>query len=205
MLLYTVGCSITHGYKVGFDNSWANLFAKNNNLNLINDSQCGVGNDFIFHKSLETVSGLINDKKKPELAIIQWSGPNRRLHCDINGKYYYVNLNDYISYQPKYEPMGSEHTIHYMFSLQEFFKSNNIEYYFFNYMKLDDSCKLLNIHQKINWDIDLDIDIFDLKKNGLVDDDLGHPSLEGQYQIANKIAKKIDFNLSKIIIKKTLI
>ena len=118
MIFYVNGCSITHGYRVGFENSWANILAKSNNLDLINDSQSGSGNDFIFHKTLEKISSLINQNNKPELAIIQWSGPSRRLHCDINGKYYFINLNDYVSLQPKYEPMGSEHTIHYMFSLQ---------------------------------------------------------------------------------------
>jgi hypothetical protein len=194
MILYTNGCSITHGYLVGFENSWANIFSKNNNLDLINDSQCGVGNDFIFHKSLESITKLIDENKTPELVIIQWSGPNRRLHCDINGNYYYVNLTDHLKYQPKYEPMGSEHTLHYMFSLQEFLKLNGIKYYFFNYMELDGSVKSLNIYNKIDWNCDVKITMNYLKKIGLVADDFGHPSLDGQYSIANIISKKLGYN-----------
>jgi len=60
MILYSNGCSITYGYLVGHDNSWASIYSKANNFNLINDSQCGVGNDYIFHKSLESISKLIN-------------------------------------------------------------------------------------------------------------------------------------------------
>jgi hypothetical protein len=194
MLLYVNGCSITHGNLVGFDNSWANIIAKNNDLQLVNESKCGAGNDFIFHKTLESVSKLIDNNEKPELVIIQWSGPNRRLHCDIDGNYYYVNLTDHLKYQPKYEPMGSEHTIHYMFSLQEFLYANEIKHYFFNYMDLDYSVKLLNIYKKIDWKNDLGITIIDLKKIGLVADDFGHPSLDGQYWIANNISKKLDYN-----------
>ena len=204
MILYTNGCSITHGYLVGFENSWANIIAKNNNFDLINDSQCGAGNDFIFHKSLESISKLIDENKTPELVIIQWSGPNRRLHCDINGNYYYVNLTDHLKYQPKYEPMGSEHTLHYMFSLQEFLKVNSIKYYFFNYMDLNQSIKLLNIYNKIDWECDYEINMIHLKKNGLVADDFGHPSLEGQYWIANNISKKLNYDKIDYIKKQLL-
>jgi hypothetical protein len=90
--------------------------------------------------------------------------------------------------------MGSEHTIHYMFSLQEFLYANEIKHYFFNYMDLDYSVKLLNIYKKIDWKNDLGITIIDLKKIGLVADDFGHPSLDGQYWIANNISKKLDYN-----------
>jgi hypothetical protein len=204
MILYVNGCSITHGYLVGFENSWANILSKNNNFDLINDSQCGVGNDFIFHKSLESITKLINENKKPESVIIQWSGANRRLHCDINGNYYYVNLTDHIKYQPKYEPMGSEHTLHYMFSLQEFLKVNRVKYYFFNYMDLDYSIKSLNIYNKIDWEFNIEINVNYLKKIGLVADDFGHPSLDGQYWIANNITKKLGYNKIDYVSKQLL-
>jgi hypothetical protein len=204
MILYVNGCSITHGYLVGFENSWANIMAKNNDLDLINESQCGAGNDFIFHKSLESITKLIDENKTPELVIIQWSGPNRRLHCDINGNYYYVNLTDYLKYQPKYEPMGSEHTLHYMFSLQEFLKVNRVKYYFFNYMDLDYSIKSLNIYNKIDWESNIEININYLKKIGLVADDFGHPSLDGQYWIANNISKKLGYNKIDYVNKQLL-
>jgi hypothetical protein len=194
MLIYVNGCSITHGYLVGFENSWANLFAENNNYDLINESVCGVGNDFIFHKTLESITELINKNQKPELVIIQWSGPNRRLHCDINGKYYYVNLTDHLQYSPKYEPMGSEHTIHYMYAIQEFLKSNGIKYYFFNYMDLDKSSNFLSVYKKINWNSDLNIKMLQLRKNGLLADDFGHPSIGGQFYISNIISKFLGYN-----------
>jgi len=194
MILYTNGCSITHGYLVGFENSWANIFSKNNNLDLINDSQCGVGNDFIFHKSLESITKLINKNKKPELAIIQWSGPNRRLHCDIDGNYYYVNLTDHIKYQPKYEPMASEHTLHYMFCLHSFLEKNNIPYLFFNYMDLDNSIKKLEIYNQIDWTKCIPINRNLLMSKKYIHDNEGHPNLDGHYYIANEIVKKLNIS-----------
>ena len=194
MILYTNGCSITYGYLVGHDNSWASIYSKANNFNLINDSQCGVGNDYIFHKSLESISKLINEKQKPELAIIQWSGPNRRLHCDIGGNYYYVNLSDYIKYLPKYEPMASEHTLHYMFCLHSFLEKNNIPYLFFNYMDLDNSIKKLEIYNQIDWTKSIPINRDLLLSKKYVYDTLGHPDWDGQYYIANLIREKLNIN-----------
>jgi hypothetical protein len=198
MILYTNGCSITHGYLVGFENSWANILSKNNNLDLINDSQCGVGNDYIFHKSLESITKLINEKKKPELVIIQWSGPNRRLHCDIDGNYYYVNLTDHIKYQPKYEPMGSEHTLHYMFCLHSFLEKNNIPYLFFNYMDLNNSIKKLEIYNEIDWTKSILINRNLLISKKYIHDNEGHPNTAGHLYIANVIAKKLNINYNII-------
>jgi hypothetical protein len=100
--------------------------------------------------------------------------------------------------------MGSEHTLHYMVSLQEFLKTNGIKYYFFNYMDLNQSIKLLNIYNKIDWEFNFEINMIHLKKNGLVADNFGHPSLEGQYWIANNISKKLGYNKIEFISKQLL-
>jgi hypothetical protein len=203
MLLYTIGCSITNGYGVGFENSYPSLIKTNLNIDVINDSMCGAGNDWIFHTALENLSKL---KKFPDLVILQWSGANRRVHIDLDGKEYFITINDYFHLHPKFEPMGSMHTIHYMFSLHSFLEKNNVPYLFFNYMDLDNSIKNLEIYKKINWSKCLNINKTTMSLKNYIYDNIGHPNLNGQYYIANEIIKKMDINY-KIIpyIKNTLI
>jgi hypothetical protein len=174
----------------------------------INDSVCGAGNDYIFHKTLENVNLLINENKKPDYVFIQWSGPNRRQHCTPDGNVVYVNLFDNVDLGVKFEPMASEHTIHYMFSLQEFFKNNNIKYYFFNYFGLDYSIKDLNIYKKIDFNFFLDFNLGEnfifngllnfMVENGFSCDQYGHPNEDGNRFIAEYINQKISVNNLKI-------
>lgn len=174
MIIYSNGCSHTFGHCVGVENSYPSLIMKKlsndfyshtsnieqfdikNVVNetdiLINESRCGVGNDYIFHKSLESINKLIKFNRNPNYVMIQWSGPNRRLYCTHDGQYLNVNNFDNVKYYVKFEPMGSEHTIHYMFSLQEFLKKNKIKYFFINYFPLDESIKKLSIFHEIDLD-----------------------------------------------------
>lgn len=212
MIAYSNGCSITYGYLVD-KNSWSNLIFYD--FNHINDSKCGVGNDYIFHQTLESITKLIDENKKPDYAVIQWSAPNRRLHCDIDEKIYFVNLCDANrKYLPKYEPLASEQTLHYMFCLQEFLKNNNIEYRFFNYMELDKSIKKLNIFNKIDFSkfITFEINnilyngmVYYMKKNNLVIDNDGHPSISGQHFIAKYVAESLGIKFEYIIKKSNYI
>jgi hypothetical protein len=227
MVIYSIGCSHTYGHCLtNKDLVWSNIvmddltddyqkFGTNinkltkesiSNVNniFVNDSVCGAGNDYIYHKTLENVSLLIRENKTPDYVFVQWSGPNRRQHCLPDGNIVYVNLFDNVDLGIKFEPMASEHTVHYMFSLQEFLKNNNIKYYFFNYFGLDESIKNLNIFNKLDFDFHLN---FDLDRNcifnGLLDfmvnneyscDDDGHPNEKGNQFIANHILNKIKYN-----------
>jgi hypothetical protein len=223
MVIYSNGCSHTFGHCVDKKDVWVNLVMKKlvdeyvtfdsnlsgftNNLikdenNIyINESKCGAGNDYIFHKSLESISRLINYNKKPNYVFIQWSGPNRRMHCLPNGEIKFVNPQDNIEYQVKYEPMGSEHTIHYMFNLQEFLKKEKINYYYLNYMGLDRSVKDLSIYDRIDYTKIIDFNhgsdiifnglLHDIKNNKMSCDELGHPNKEGNEFIANQILKRL--------------
>ena len=223
MIVYSNGCSHTFGHCVEKEEVWVNLIMKKlvdnyvkfesnlsgftetlikNESNVyINESRCGAGNDYIFHKSLESISTLISFDKKPDYVFIQWSGPNRRIHCLPNGEIKFVNPQDNIEYQVKFEPMGSEHTLHYMFSLQEFLKKENIPYYFINYMGLDYRIKDLSIFNKIDFshfinfnngtDIIFSGILDEIKKNKMSCDELGHPNKEGNEYIANEILKKL--------------
>ncbi len=227
MVIYSIGCSHTYGHCLtNKDLVWSNIimnqfcddYAKfGNNLGrltketllnvnnvFVNDSVCGAGNDHIYHKTLENVSFLIKEGKKPDYVFIQWSGPNRRQHCQPNGDIVYVNLFDNVDLGVKFEPMASEHTIHYMFSLQEFLKNNKIKYYFFNYFGLDESIKNLNVFNVVDFNSYVDFGLGEgLIFQGLLEfmvnneyscDGDGHPNIEGNQFIANHILDKIKNN-----------
>jgi hypothetical protein len=169
---------------------------------LINDAVSGSSNDWIFHKSLESLSLLINSNKRPDLVVVQWSGPNRRqLDGDDNNPLKFVNPYDNTEFGIKLEPMGSLHTLHYIFSLQEFLIKNNINYIFFNYIGLDESVKKTQIISLLDTNHVLEFGNNTLF-NGLVDlikekkfnrDKQGHPNQEGAKFIAEKIFEKTLF------------
>lgn len=222
MIIYSNGCSHTHVHCVEKQEIWSSIIMKsfvsdyymfisstnyfdvsltNDDNILINESRCGAGNDYIFHQTLETLTHLIDNNKKPNYVFIQWSGPNRRQHCLPNGEIISVNLYDNVEYNVKFEPMASKHTLHYMYVLQEFLKKENINYYFFNYMLLDESIKSLSVYKKIDFSKFIDFGFGnDILTNGILEhiknkqlscDDMGHPNEEGNQYIANEILKRL--------------
>lgn len=221
MLIYSNGCSHTAGHGIVFIKTWPNIVIQgmlnNNNYEtnppknkikdgnvLFNESEFGAGNDYIFHHSLESISELIQKNKKPNYVFIQWTGPNRRIHQDINENIHWINPNTNVELGLKYEPMGSKHTLHYMFVMQEYLKKNNINYCFLNYMALDESIKKLNVYNEIDMDKFLFIEsdknilfngiISHIKKDKyMICDDEGHPNEKGNYMIGNMILKKFNF------------
>lgn len=228
MIIYSIGCSHTYGHCLRNKSLvWSNIimrsFSQNystfginfNKLNFesikgvndifVNDSVCGAGNDFIYHTTLENITLLIEGGKKPDYVFVQWSGPNRRQHCTPDGNIIYVNLFDNVEQGVKFEPMASQHTIHYMYSLQEFLKSNDIKYYFFNYFGLDYSIKNLNVFKKIEFNNFLNFDLGEnflyegllnfMVKNNYSCDEYGHPNEDGNYFIANYLSNKIGVNI----------
>jgi hypothetical protein len=166
---------------------------------LINDSISGSGNDRIFHGSLESLVKMIKVGKSPDLVVIQWSGPNRREYCDIDGKPLFVSPSENSHLHPKFEPMASTHTVHYMFILQEFLKKHKINYYFFTYFGLDKSIQNLHVYNLLDRSKFIDFGnntIF----NGLIDlilnnrfnrDEHGHPNQIGAKFISDNIFKNI--------------
>lgn len=222
MIIYTNGCSHTAGHCFKRVKSWPNIVMKSiigndsysNNLEynsikqnsnvLYNQAMHGAGNDYIFHKSLETIGGLINSGNKPDYVFIQWSGPNRRMHSTPDGGHLFVNLYDNTELGILFEPMGSEHTLHYMFTLQEFLKNNDIKYLFFNYMGLSNRIKRSAIYPLINFDNIIDFDLGTntmfggliqfFKANNMNCDEGGHPNEDGNYFIGKHIVKKIGYD-----------
>jgi len=193
MFIYSNGCSITSGY--GLKTNYTKILSEQLNSGYTTDSRPAVGNDWIFHKSLES---LINLTPKPDLVIIQWSSPNRRTHQDINGKEWYVTIHDHTHLYPKFEPMGSKHTLHYIYCMQEWLVKNKINYLFIDYFGLDLSVEKSPIYCEIDWSKFIEIKIDFMVKNGFTWDNLGHLNIEGTNWIVKQIGEKIgqNFNLS---------
>jgi hypothetical protein len=220
MLIYVNGCSHT-AENINFNtdsspyliNSWAgvvlNKFDNKQGI-LINEARNGAGNDYIFHTTLEAVSKYIREGNTPSYVIIQWSGPNRRIHCNEDGELLFVNLYDHTQYYVKFEPMASLQTIHYMYSIQEFLKQHKINYFFIPYMALDESVKKTSIFNLIDMDrvvdFNMGVDVLfkgvidHILKNSLNRDAQGHPNEFGYQEIANKVLSHI----SKTMIKNIL-
>ena len=166
---------------------------------LINDSVSGAGNDRIFHSSLESITNLVRIGKTPDLVVVQWSGVNRREYCGIDGKPLFVNPSQNPYLYPKFEPMATTHTAHYMFILQELLKKHNINYYFFTYFGVDKSIKNLNVYNSLDMSkmIDFGNDTFYeglidlLLVNGFNRDEHGHPNQKGAKFISDNIFKNI--------------
>lgn len=220
MIIYTNGCSHTAGHCMKRAKTWPNIVMKSiignesysNNVSyssikpnsniLYNQALHGAGNDYIFHKSLESIGGLISSGNKPDYVIIQWSGPNRRLHSTPDGGYLFVNPHDNTELGVLFEPMGSEHTLHYMFALQEFLKKHNIPYLFFNYMELYKLIKKSTIYNLIDLnnvlDFGGDINMFTglinfFKENNMNCDEGGHPNKSGNYFIGKAVTQKLGY------------
>ena len=217
MVIYSNGCSHTRGHCVPFIRTWPNIVMKSlfdgeydtnpqeiisENI-LMNESNYGVGNDYIFHRSIETIVRLIDNNRKPDYVFIQWSGTNRRMYCDETTRIYYVNPGEFTEYGLLLEPLGSQHSLNYVFMMQEFLKSKNIPYYFFNYMSFDYfSIFQSPIFDKIDFDkfvifgnnredlMSCAMDYF--KEIGETCDIEGHPTQEANFIIAENILKKIN-------------
>lgn len=220
MIIYTNGCSHTAGHCMKRDKAWPRIIMKSiigsepfssnvapttikkDSHVLYNQAMHGAGNDYIFHTSLETISTLIESGNKPDYVFIQWSGPNRRMHSNESGDYVFVNPWDNFDLGIKFEPMASQHTLHYMFALQEMLKKNDIPYWFFNYMELSKSIKKSNVYSQLDLtrmlDFDSDITMFTglidfFKSNNMNCDEGGHPNEIGNYFIGEYITKKIGY------------
>lgn len=187
MFIYSNGCSISSGYEI--ETHYTEILADSLKSGWMNDARPSVGNDWIFHKSLES---LINLKPVPDLVIIQWSSPYRRVHQCVDNKEWYVTVSDHTNLNPKLEPMASKHTLHYIYCMQEFLIKMGYPYLFIDYFGLDDSVKKLNIYNNIDWDKFLYFDRLSMIKAGFVWDDFGHPNIKGCSHIAREIIKKLN-------------
>lgn len=232
MVIYSNGCSHTktsdhffsHGYidiisKELFGESYKqielprglNNDEKNELINkdinssniVFKHSLSGKSNDLIFFETLNFIYTTLSTKIKPDLIIIQWSGPNRRFHVEYDGNIVDVNAHDNSELGVKFEPIATEQTIQYMVTLQDICKFNEIDFIFIPYMELDKDVAIDNPLVKR-----LELDRFStlpteghrnyFRKNGLSMDIQGHPNFYGIYELSKIVLKILGKNIRPI-------
>ena len=133
MTLFTIGDSWTYGDEL--DNpkkeSYPSFYPKKLNCRLINYAVNGGSNDWMFRKTIEWVCSQNN--LDDVIIIVGWSGVNRR---EENYKIYHgIHRNDevdkFIFSRLSNNELDHYKSICYMVSLQEFLKSKNIKYLFY--------------------------------------------------------------------------
>lgn len=185
-VLYTNGCSHTHGTNIAMNNrldlTWPNLLSNYLNYNLINDSQTGVSNDYIFRTTIEYI---LSTPVPPEKVVIQFTNPER---FEINNH----QLN----------PRAVEDVEIYPKQLSDFYKQF-IPFYktYFNLDKSQNQISLTHTHKLLN-------QIYSLEKiffEHAIDDYtfLIWKNIDTEYITYKHLNKnKIIFNVDRRLIKK---
>lgn len=181
---------------------------ENNKNHVINHSHSGKSNDKIFYETVNVLYESIQLNKSIDLFIVQWSGPNRRIHTlpsleNNTTRAYNVTPFDFVEHGLKFEPFASNQTLQYMLLLQDLFKKYNKNYVFIPYMELDsNSLKLSNIISLLDTTkITTDIKIGhrnEIRKKGFFIDRAGHASELGHYYLAYKVLKTLNLHDSII-------
>ena len=143
--------------QIQHENVVDNLITTDNGI--ISSAYDGKSNQIIFLESVEYINQCISKDKKPNHVIIQWSGPSRLIRIEPTEKsYLWVDCNpsDYIEHT-MFEPISIT-TLMYIYNMQTFLKSHNIDYTFFCYMELDsfvtklDTFKLIDLDKFISYE-----------------------------------------------------
>ena len=173
----------------------------------------GKSNQTIFLETIEYINKCISNDSKPDYVVIQWSGPSRTLNCIPNtyATYEWIEATpmDNTEYGVLIEPFASLQTLMYIYNLQTFLKSHNINYTFMCYMELDssvtklDTFNLIDLNNFISYEDShpiLDGFINNFKERGWVADTAGHPSSKASKYMAGKIKEHINQNLKQNIL-----
>lgn len=141
--LYTIGDSWTFGDELlnpGVQ-SWPVLLSQKLDCKLVNEASPGASNDWMFRKIIEwsCVQKDLND----DVVIVGWSVPDRyeekfKFNIDYKKMKKYFYISELLYYR----------SVCYMVSLQEFLKSKNIKYLFFNPWYDILECELSLINQR---------------------------------------------------------
>jgi hypothetical protein len=132
-ILYTIGDSWTFGDELKNPNteSYPHLLSKKLGYELTNDAVCGGPNDWMFRKTIEWVCNQ-NDLDDI-VVVVGWSSTNRREenYKIYHGAYQDDEIDRFIFNKLFNNELDHYKTICYMVSLQEFLKSKNIKYLFY--------------------------------------------------------------------------
>ena len=211
--LYCNRVRMDHGEPFGNSkNDWKTIKSALENKGALHfhHADHGKNNQRIFIETIDFVSKLINENKKPNFCIIQWSGPNRKLDFDYKSSYTYdyseyndmfthslnVNPHDYSKKGLLVEPFASKTTLQYMLMLQYFFVSYGIEYAFIPYMELQKD-DILQAEYNLLDKSKLTTNPFighrnNFRKRNLVIDFNGHPNLIAGNYLTEKLYEIFD-------------
>lgn len=162
----------------------------------------GKSNDAIYFETIETIERLKKRKNKPDLVLIQWSGPSRRLTVNpLQDEVFCVTPDDVIEGVaiPHFEPLASELTFRFSELLGQYLEKENIEYRFLFYFDLDDRVFKFrnNVDDKkfIAFPKGL---ISTMKEKGLTWDKPGHPNQQGHIFLSNLFFSKLPKKYKKL-------
>ena len=142
--LYTIGDSWTYGWGLpgphipgrNKEHAWPTLLSQEFNCELINEAWGGAPNDWMFRKTVEWVCK--QDNLDNVIVIVGWVEPSRREEAsggDISLITNFISPHDTKQYKPFLEYHNDElahyKSICYVVALQEFLKSKNIKYLFY--------------------------------------------------------------------------
>ena len=142
--LYTIGDSWTYGWALpgphipgrNKEHAWPTLLSQEFNCELINEAWGGAPNEWMFRKTIEWVCS--QDNLDDVIVIVGWVEPNRREEAsggDISLITNFISPHDTKQYKPFLEYYNDElahyKSICYVVALQEFLKSKNIKYLFY--------------------------------------------------------------------------
>ena len=226
MIIYSNGCSHTADMGMNYNRVYIDILSevlmgdydvinvaqghynKSKNFNfenlsnknyLLKNAEHGKSNDLIFFETINVVLDSIN-KKKIDLAIIQFSGVHRRVHTNPNGILEHVNPFDNHHWGIKFEPFATEQSLQYLIILQELFVKYNINYCFIPYMEFDSD--VLDTTDKLKFidESKLTASLYDghrnyFRKDGKTCDAPGHPNCIGYYEMASIIIKKLKYDV----------
>jgi len=186
--------------QIQHENVVDNLITTDNGI--VSSAYDGKSNQIIFLESVEYINQCISKGKKPNHVIIQWTGPSRLIRMEPTEKSYLwvdCNPNDYIKHT-MFEPMASITTLMYIYNMQTFLKSHNIDYTFLCYIELDsfvtklDTFKLIDLDKFISYEKEHPI-TYGLRNaflsKGWCDDEAGHPDLNAHIYMFDKIIQNI--------------
>lgn len=149
----------------------------------------GKSNDAIYFETIETIERLKKRNSKPDLVLIQWSGPSRRLTVNpLQDEIFCVTPDDVIEGVaiPHFEPLASELTFRFSELLAQYLEKEKIEYRFLFYFDLDNRIfkfrKNIDDKKLIGFPKGL---ISTMKNKGLVWDKPGHPNKGGHIFLSN--------------------
>ncbi|MBT7557657.1 hypothetical protein HN615_12125 [Candidatus Woesearchaeota archaeon] len=140
--LYTIGDSWTYGWGLpgphipgrNKEHAWPTLLSQEFNCELINEAWGGAPNEWMFRKTVEWVCN--QDNLDDVIVIVGWVEPNRREEVlGIPHVHGFISPHEPKEYKPFLEYHNDElahyKSICYMVALQEFLKSKNIKYLFY--------------------------------------------------------------------------